>query len=125
MKAVLVVGGRGLRSQWVRSAHDDLAVGGAPVDITLVSWHLPAEPLPVREHWVIGPRLGRPRRHEVAPPGAPAPAEPHRDAETPPRRTCPRPTASRAPHRSPLRRRHRTTSFVDDVTAELAVRGLA
>ncbi len=118
MKAVLVVGGRGLRSQWVRSAHDDLAVGGAPVDITLVSWHLPAEPLPVREHWVIGPRLGRARRHEVAPPGALGAVEPHRDDETAAQADMSPADSEQGGAPVPAPPETPDTSFVDDETTD-------
>lgn len=69
MKVVLILGGRGLRPGWIDQAFDELGVSEGHVDLTLVTWHPPAHPLPVAEHWVVGPSARGPvRRHEVSAP---------------------------------------------------------
>lgn len=69
MKVVLILGGRGLRPGWITQAFDELGVSEGDVELTLVTWHPPAHPLPVAEHWVVGPSTRGPvRRHEVSAP---------------------------------------------------------
>lgn len=67
MKVVLVLGGRGLRPGWVARATEELGVKNGQVELSLVTWHPPAHPLPVAEHWVVGPSLRVPvRLHPVS-----------------------------------------------------------
>jgi hypothetical protein len=74
MRVVLIVGGRGLRPVWINQARNELGVSDGQLDLMLVTWHPPADPLPVDVHWVVGPAKRRAMHQHDASAPIPRPA---------------------------------------------------